>query len=118
MADFPPIPTELLDYLADYFSVLGEPMRLRILNLLCDGEKCVQEIVAASQTSQANVSKHLKVMLSAGILQRRTVGTAAYYSIADNVIFELCDLVYQCLSSRVEIQASQFRREKPDPVIH
>ena len=70
--------------------VLSEPMRLRILNLLQDGEKCVQELVEATQTSQANVSKHLKVMLQAGILTRRTEGTSAFYGVADDLTFELC----------------------------
>jgi DNA-binding transcriptional ArsR family regulator len=104
-----PVPQEVMHQLAEYFSVLGEPMRLRILNLLRDGEKCVQDLVAASETSQANVSKHLKVMMQAGILRRRTVGTSAYYSIEDDLIFELCGLVCDRLAGRVEQQARYFR---------
>lgn len=104
------IPLEIMDYLAEYFSVMGEPMRLRILNLLHDGEKCVQDLTYASQSSQANVSKHLKVMLQAGILQRRTAGTTAYYRIADELPFELCQLVWQQLAGRIEQQALQMRR--------
>jgi DNA-binding transcriptional ArsR family regulator len=107
--DLPPIPTELLDYLADYFRVLGEPMRLRILNLLYKRELCVQDLVIASQTSQANVSKHLKVMVQVGILNRRTVGTSAYYSVADDLTFELCHLVHTCLLNRIQAQANQFQ---------
>ncbi len=84
-------------------------MRLRILNLLGDGEKCVQELVDATQTSQANVSKHLKVMLQAGILSRRTEGTSAYYCVEDPLIFELCNLVCNRLAARIEQQARQFR---------
>jgi DNA-binding transcriptional ArsR family regulator len=110
MTAFPPIPLELLDYLTDYFRVLGEPTRLRILNLLQDGEKCVQEIVSESQTSQANVSRHLKVMLQSGILQRRTSGTAAYYRIADDLPFQICALVHAHLAGQVEAQADQFQR--------
>ncbi|MGC1247378.1 MAG: metalloregulator ArsR/SmtB family transcription factor, partial [Spirulinaceae cyanobacterium] len=70
---------EVVQQIAEYFSILSEPMRLRILNLLRDGERCVQDLVEATQTSQANVSKHLKVMLQAGILSRRSEGTSAYY---------------------------------------
>ncbi|HEY9697992.1 MAG TPA: metalloregulator ArsR/SmtB family transcription factor [Trichocoleus sp.] len=103
------VPPEVVQQVADYFSVLSEPMRLRILNLLRDGEKCVQDLVEATSTSQANVSKHLKVMLQAGILNRRSEGTSAYYSVADELTFELCNLVCDRLASRIEQQAQHFR---------
>lgn len=103
------ISQEIVQHVADYFSILGEPMRLRILNLLREGERCVQDLVSETQTSQANVSKHLKVMLQAGILQRRTEGTSAYYSVADSLIFELCTLVCDRIAERIEQQAKQFR---------
>lgn len=103
------VPPEVVQQVSDYFSILGEPMRLRILNLLRDGEKCVQDLVEATDTSQANVSKHLKVMLQAGILTRRSKGTLAYYSVEDDLIFELCNLVCDRLASRIEQQAQYFR---------
>jgi DNA-binding transcriptional ArsR family regulator len=103
------VPPEVVQQVAEYFSVLSEPMRLRILNLLRDGEKCVQELVDATQTSQANVSKHLKVMLQAGILSRRTEGTSAYYSVSDDLIFDLCGMVCDRIASRIEEQAQHFR---------
>jgi DNA-binding transcriptional ArsR family regulator len=90
-------------------SILSEPMRLKILNLLRDGEKCVQDLVVATATSQANVSKHLKVMLQAGILSRRTQGTSAFYSVSDDLTFELCTLVCDRMASRIEQQAQHFR---------
>ncbi len=104
-----PLPPEVLQQVAEYFSILSEPMRLKLLNLLKDGEKCVQELVDATSTSQANVSKHLKVMLQAGILSRRTEGTSAYYRVEDPLIFELCNLVCDRLAERIEQQARQFR---------
>ncbi|MEB3233433.1 MAG: metalloregulator ArsR/SmtB family transcription factor [Leptolyngbyaceae bacterium] len=103
------VPPEVMQQVAEYFSVLGEPMRLRLLHLLRDEEKCVQDLVSETATSQANVSKHLKVMLQAGILRRRTEGTSAYYSIDDDLIFELCRLVCDRLASRIEEQAQHFR---------
>lgn len=104
-----PLPPEVLQQVAEYFSILSEPMRLKLLNLLRDGEKCVQELVDATSTSQANVSKHLKVMLQAGILSRRTEGTSAYYRVEDPLIFDLCNLVCDRLAQRIEQQARQFR---------
>ncbi len=104
-----PVPQEVTQQVAEYFSILSEPMRLRILNLLRDREKCVQELVEATDTSQANVSKHLKVMLQAGILSRRSEGTSAYYKVEDDLIFDLCNLVCDRLATRIEQQARHFR---------
>jgi DNA-binding transcriptional ArsR family regulator len=103
------VPTEIVQQVADYFSVLAEPMRLRIFNALRDGELCVQQLVEATATSQANVSKHLKVMSQAGILARRSQGTLAYYSVVDDLGFQLCTLVCDRLASRIEQQALYFR---------
>jgi len=103
------VPQEVVDQVAEYFSILSEPMRLKLLNLLRDREHCVQELVEATQTSQANVSKHLKLMLQAGILKRRSEGTSAYYSVKDELIFELCNLVCDRIASRIEQQARHFR---------
>ena len=104
-----PVPSEVVPQVAEYFSLLSEPMRLRLLNLLSSDEKCVQELVEATQTSQANVSKHLKVMWQAGILSRRSEGTCAYYRVEDEMIFELCNLVRDRLANRIEQQARHFR---------
>jgi DNA-binding transcriptional ArsR family regulator len=103
------VPSEVVQQVAEYFGVLSEPMRLRILNALRDGEKCVQDLVETTATSQANVSKHLKVMLQAGILNRRSEGTSAYYSVADDLIYDLCNLVCDRLATRIEMQAQHFR---------
>ncbi|MBE9101397.1 ArsR/SmtB family transcription factor [Vacuolonema iberomarrocanum] len=102
-------PTEVVQQVAEYFGVLSEPTRLRILNILREGEKCVQELVEATSTSQANVSKHLKVMVQAGILTRRTEGTSAFYKVDDELIYELCNLVCDRLATRIEQQAQYFR---------
>jgi len=102
-------PPEVIQQVSEYFSVLSEPTRLRLLNILGDDEKCVQELVEATDTSQANVSKHLRLMLQAGIVSRRTEGTSAYYRVVDELIFELCDLVCDRLASRIEQQAQHFR---------
>lgn len=99
---------------AEYFSLLSEPMRLHLLDLLRDEEKCVQELVVATQTSQANVSKHLKVLWQAGILSRRSEGTSAYYRVEDETIFQLWQIACHRITVRVERQARQLRvfREK------
>lgn len=109
MAIANPVPPEVLEEVAQYFNILSNPLRLQILNLLGEGEKCVQELVAVTKTSQANVSKHLKIMLQAGIINRRPDGTSAYYYIEDALIFDLSHLVCNHLAEKMEKQALKFR---------
>lgn len=104
-----PADQAVVEQVANYFRVLGEPMRLKLLNVLREGERCVQDLVDESETSQANVSKHLKVMLQAGILAKRNQGTQAFYRVTDDLIFELCNLVCDRLATRIEQQALNFR---------
>jgi DNA-binding transcriptional ArsR family regulator len=79
--------------LAAYFTVLSEPARLRIMYAICAGEKSVSEVVQMCGTSQANVSRHLRALHKAGILQRRKDGVIVYYSIADDATIEMCQTV-------------------------
>ncbi len=88
------IPEQLLEAVAERFRILGHPTRLSILRvLLTDGEMSVGELVERFGMSQANVSKHLRLLNSAGIVSRRTQGTAAHYAVSDPTITQLCDLV-------------------------
>ena len=70
-----PLPDALVELIARRFRVLGEPMRIRLLDRLRDGEATVQELTEALGASQQNVSKHLGVLLDAGIVGRRKDGT-------------------------------------------
>jgi DNA-binding transcriptional ArsR family regulator len=93
---------------AERFKVLSEPMRLKLLYALMDGEKTVSELVAETGSVQANVSKHLSVLLDAGILGRRKQGTSAYYRIVDGSIFELCDLVCGSIHDRLVAELDEL----------
>ena len=100
------LPPQLLEYVAERFRVLGDGTRLAILRtLLQEGELNVGELVERLSTTQANVSKHLRVLLAAGIVGRRAVGTAAYYSVTDSSVTELCDIVCGRLREQIEGQA-------------
>ena len=96
---------EALDLVAMRFKVLAEPLRLRILHSLQDGEKSVTDLTEAVGASQPNVSKHLKILQDAGLLNRRQEGTTVYYSIADESIFTLCEVVCDALAERLKNQA-------------
>lgn len=93
---------EMVEAVARRFRLLGEPARLRLLQLLEGGEHTVNELTEKLQGNQANVSRHLTAMHEAGILKRRPDGTCVYYSIADPVVFELCALM--CKSTREQLR--------------
>lgn len=88
-----PLPDPLVELIARRFRVIGEPMRIRLLDRLRDEEATVHELTQALGASQQNVSKHLQVLLEAGIVGRRKQGTHAYYSIADEDVLALCEQV-------------------------
>lgn len=88
-----PLTETELDHLATRFKLLGEPMRLRILQAVCHDAKSVNEIVEITGSTQANVSKHLTLLATAGILSRKKDGQSAYYGIKDKMVIQLCNMV-------------------------
>lgn len=88
-----PIPDDLAELVARRFRVLAEPMRIRLLDRLRDGEAAVGELADVLDTSQQNVSKHLAVLAEAGMLGRRKDGNHVYYRIVDESVFALCEQV-------------------------
>ena len=88
-----PIPMDLAELIAVRLRVIGDPNRIRILDLLRDGELSVSEITERLGTSQQNASKHLGVLLGAGVVSRRKEGTSSYYAVADQGVYELCEQV-------------------------
>ena len=97
-----------LDQVAEWFKALSEPMRLRLVYALMDGEKTVSQLVRETGALQANASKHLGILLDAGILGRRKEGTSAYYRIADESVFKLCDLVCGSIEDRLAAELRNF----------
>jgi DNA-binding transcriptional ArsR family regulator len=88
-----PLPASLAEAIAERFRILGEPMRIRLLDALREGPATVQELQAALDASQQNVSKHLGVLLRSGLVSRRKEGNFAHYAIADEGVFDLCEQV-------------------------
>jgi DNA-binding transcriptional ArsR family regulator len=88
-----PLPEPLVELIAHRFRVIGEPMRIRLLDHLRDGEAAVQDLADELGASQQNVSKHLGVLHGAGIVQRRRDGNRVLYAIADDSVFALCETV-------------------------
>jgi DNA-binding transcriptional ArsR family regulator len=88
-----PLPESLVELIAQRFRVLGEPMRIRLLDQLRDGDASVLELQRALGASQQNVSKHLGVLHGAGMVSRTKHGTSVRYAIADESVFALCEQV-------------------------
>lgn len=88
-----PLPEPVVELVARRFRVIGEPMRIRILDRLRGGEATVAELTDYLGTSQQNVSKHLGILHEAGILSRRKEGTSTLYAIADDSVLALCEQV-------------------------
>lgn len=110
-----PMSDQALEMVAHRFKLLSEPMRLRLLQLLMQGEKSVNELVEAINTTQANVSKHLGILADGGLVARRKVGTSTLYRIADPSLFSLCDIVCNSLQARGEAVLNLLRPEqKPE----
>ncbi len=111
------LPPAALDYVAQYFRTLSEPMRLHILSVLADKEMSVGEIAEAVDSSVANVSRHLAQMAQRGLVARSQVGNSVHYRIADPAVHELCDLVCNSIAQRFDQTANAraaFRANRAD----
>ena len=96
-----PLSEPLVELIAQRFRVLGEPMRIRLLDALRDGPLTVGALQEATGGSQQNVSKHLGVLRDAGLVRRTKEGTFARYEIADESVFAICEQVCGGLRERL-----------------
>jgi DNA-binding transcriptional ArsR family regulator len=104
---------EAVELIAARFRILGEPIRIRILQELKDGPKNVTELVAAVGSSQPNVSKHLRILQDSGVIGRRQEGNLVYYTITDSTVIDLCDVVRSSVGDLLKAMAklgSEMRR--------
>lgn len=92
---------EVIAMVASRFRALGDPSRVRLLNLLMQGEASVQELVEASGLTQTNVSRHLGLLRREGVVARRKDGKLSVYRIIDPNIERLCALVCGGIESRL-----------------
>ena len=104
---------EALEMVAARFRAMGEPLRLRILQQLERGQLSVSALAQRVVSTQPNVSKHLRVLQDAGLVSRRQQGTSAFYSIADEMVIELCDMVCSRLRDRLEAQVGALKARVP-----
>lgn len=109
------IPDEFLDLMAEKFRMLSDPTRLSILRALMAGEKNVGQVVDETGKTQANVSKHLKLLANAGLVARRREGMQVFYRLEDPTVDKLCHLVCETIFEEFEKQAKRLDELKKKP---
>ena len=99
---------EALSLVAARFKVLAEPLRLQILQHLENGESSVTSVTSAVGSTQPNVSKHLRILQDAGLVAKRQDGNTVFYKIADQSVFELCNVVCGSLKVKFSERSALF----------
>ena len=90
-----------INFQAEIMKTLGQPTRLKIIDLLRDGERCVCEIFPAICEEQSNTSRHLNLMVSSGILFRRKEGVKIFYAVKHSEIFAIVDLAARIMTQDI-----------------
>lgn len=87
---------------AEFFRFLGHPVRVRVLELLRDGELTVGELQAALELDSGGTSQHLTAMRRQGLLENRKAGTNVYYRVKDPRIFQLLAVAREILTTQLQ----------------
>ncbi len=96
---------QVFESVAELFSVLSTPIRLKIISAVCQGEKNVTELLAEIETTQPNMSQHLSTLYRSGILGKRREGTQMYYRLQSERVATLCRAV--CTQVAMELDSEQ-----------
>lgn len=105
-----PLTVGQLALVAERFKILAEPARLQLLQALMSGERSVSELVEATGLSQANVSKHLQLLLGHALVDRRKDGLFVFYRLADESVLQLCELVCSQLATTARERERRLAR--------
>jgi DNA-binding transcriptional ArsR family regulator len=107
---------EMAETVAHRFRLLSMPVRLLLVQLLKKEERSVNDLAAQLELNQPVASRHLTALANGGILKRRREGTSIYYSIADPMVFQLCDLVCSSAREQARIQFNALHEHRHSPV--
>ena len=94
---------------ADVIAAAGHPIRLAIIDYLKDGEQCVCDIAVHVEAQRSNVSRHLAVLLKAGIVDQRKDGLRMIYSLRTPCILKVASCVTQVLRKQMEKTSELLR---------
>jgi DNA-binding transcriptional ArsR family regulator len=102
------VPDTLFEPMAERLRLLADATRLRILSVLREGESSVVQIVGRTGASQPNVSRHLALLLRAGVVTRRPRGREVHYRVVDPFIDRICEAICGSLRAHVDRQAERL----------
>lgn len=108
-----PLTDRARDRMAARFRALGDPTRLNILERLFRSPASVGEVLEYVRGTQANVSKHLGVLRSQGLVARRKQGNRTVYSIADPSLERICAVVCEALGRDARAEAEALAPTRP-----
>ncbi len=100
----------VLELKAEILKALAQPTRLKILQLLRNGEKCICEIVPAINGEQSNVSRHISLMQKSNLVTTRKDGVKVMVKVRDPKIFEILDRVGSILKNQMKEQEMLFSK--------
>jgi ArsR family transcriptional regulator len=99
----------VLELKAEILKALAQPTRLKILELLRNGERCICEIVPAINGEQSNISRHISLMQKSNLVTTRKDGVKVMVKVSDPKIFDLLDRVSSILRTRMNEQSRLIR---------
>ncbi|OGV75477.1 MAG: hypothetical protein A3K19_29250 [Lentisphaerae bacterium RIFOXYB12_FULL_65_16] len=103
---------KLYELKAEVLQAMAHPIRLAILDLLKDGEVCVCDIASRIGAQRSNVSRHLSVMLKAGVVEVRKDGLRMLYTLRTPCVLKFVSCVADVLHAKVESEAATLRRQR------
>jgi DNA-binding transcriptional ArsR family regulator len=98
----------IIELKAEILKVLAQPTRLKILELLRNGERCICEIVPAINGEQSNISRHISLMQKSHLVTTRKDGVRVMVKVSDQKIFEILDKVSAILKNQMREQEKIF----------
>jgi DNA-binding transcriptional ArsR family regulator len=109
---------QVFDSVAELFSVLSTPIRLKIISAVCNGEKNVSQLLAEIDTTQPNMSQHLNMLYRSGVLAKRRDGTQMYYRLQSERVATLCRAVCTQVAIEIEGDSHVDPADRLVPVMH
>ena len=108
----------VFDTVAELFSVLSTPIRLRIISAVCQGEKNVTQLLTEIDTTQPNMLQHLNTLYRSGVLAKRREGTQMYYRLQSERVATLCRAVCTQVAIELEGDSPVEPSERLIPAMH
>ena len=107
---------QVFESVAELFSLLSTPIRLKIISAVCHGEKNVSELLSEIETTQPNMSQHLATLYRSGVLSKRREGTQIYYRLQSDRVASLCRAVCTQVAQELDPDSDLGATERLMPV--